>query len=139
MTLYMLDTNAASEIIRGNRAFDERLQVLSPGQWCISAVTRSEIRYGAALLPQAVRLHRLIDEFLRIAPTLAWDDRAADQHGVLRVELRMRGKPIGHFDEMIAAHALATGAVMVTDNVRHFSLIPGLVIDNWLRPAAGDH
>jgi len=139
MTLYMLDTNAASEIVRGNRAFDERLQALATGRWCISAITRSEIRYGAALLPQAVKLHRLVDEFLRIAPTLGWDARAAERHGLLRAELRMRGKPIGHFDEMIAAHALATDAVMVTDNVRHFSLVPGLVIDNWLRPSTGDH
>ena len=138
MTVYMLDTNAASEAMRGNPLFDMRLQQMEPGGWCISAVTRSEIRYGAALRPEAVRLHRIVEAFLRMAPTLAWDARAAETHGVLRADLRTRGAPIGDFDEMIAAHALSVGAVVVTDNVKHFARVPGLVIDNWLRPDSGN-
>lgn len=133
MTLYMLDTNAASEAMRGHPAFDARLQALTSGQWCISAVTRSEIRYGAARRPEAVRLHRLVNEFLDIAPVLPWDAKAADSHGVLRAQLKTQGLPIGDFDEMIAAHALALGAVVVTDNTRHFARVPGLVLENWLR------
>ena len=138
MTLYMLDTNAASESIRGHPAYDARLQALPPGQWCISAVTCSEIRYGVARRPEAVRLHRIVDEFLRIVPILPWDAKAANRHGVLRADLKARGTPIGDFDEMIAAHALAVGAVVVTDNTRHFARVSGLVLENWLRPAA-DH
>jgi len=138
MTLYMLDTNAASEALRGHPAFDARLQAVPPGQWCISAVTCSEIRYGVTKRPEAVRLHRLVDEFLRIVPILAWDAKAAHRHGALRADLKARGTPIGDFDEMIAAHALALGAVVVTDNTRHFARVPGLVIENWLRPS-GDH
>ena len=135
MTLYMLDTNAASEAMRGHPVFDEKLQALPPGQWCISAVTCSEIRYGVAKRPEAVRLHRIVDEFLRIVPILPWDAKAATRHGELRADLKARGMPIGDFDEMIAAHALALGAVVVTDNTRHFARVPGLVIENWLRPA----
>ncbi len=135
MTLYMLDTNAASEAMRGHPAFDARLQALPPGQWCIPAVTCSEIRCGVAKRPEAVRLHRMVDEFLRIVPILPWDTKAANKHGELRADLKARGKPIGDFDEMIAAHALAVGAVVVTDNTRHFSRVAGLVIENWLRPA----
>lgn len=131
----MLDTNAASEAMRGHPAFDSKLQVLPPGQWCISAVTCSEIRYGVAKRPEAVRLHRIVDEFLRIVPILSWDANAATRHGALRADLKARGTPIGDFDEMIAAHALALGAVVVTDNTRHFARVPGLVIENWLRPA----
>ncbi|MDM0113490.1 type II toxin-antitoxin system VapC family toxin [Variovorax sp. J22R133] len=138
MTLYMLDTNAASEAIRGHPAFDMRLQALAPGQWCISAITCSEIRFGVARRPEAVRLHQIVNEFLRIVPILPWDAEAANRHGALRADLKSRGKPIGDFDEMIAAHALATGAVVVTDNTRHFARVPGLVIENWLRPSA-DH
>ena|ERR1700741_5208362 len=137
MTLYMLDTNAASEAIRGHPAFDERLQALPAGQWCISAVTCSEIRYGVAKRPEAVRLHRIVEEFLRIAPILPWDAKAADCHGQLRADLKARGTPIGDFDEMIAAHARSLGAVIVTDNTQHFSRVPGLIIENWLRNAAG--
>ncbi len=135
MTLYMLDTNAASEAMRGHPAFDARLQALPPGQWCISAVTCSEIRYGVAKRPEAVRLHRMVDEFLRIVPILPWDTRAANKHGELRADLKACAAPIGDFDEMIAAHALAVGAVVVTDNTRHFSRVAGLVIENWRRPA----
>jgi tRNA(fMet)-specific endonuclease VapC len=137
MTLYMLDTNAASEAVRGHPEFDERLKSLPPGQWCISAVTCSEIRFGVAKKPEAVRLHRIVDEFLRIVPILPWDAKAANRHGELRADLQARRLPIGDFDEMIAAHALAVGAVVVTDNVRHFSRVPGLVLENWLRPGAG--
>ncbi|MCW8163626.1 type II toxin-antitoxin system VapC family toxin [Verminephrobacter aporrectodeae subsp. tuberculatae] len=133
MTRYMLDTNAASEAVRGHPAFDTRLQALAPGQWCISALTCSELRFGLAKKPAAVRLHRLVDEFLRIAPILPWDAKAANRHGELRANLQAQGLPIGDFDEMIAAHALAIGAVLVTDNVRHFSRVPGLMLENWLR------
>ncbi|MDQ0072514.1 tRNA(fMet)-specific endonuclease VapC [Variovorax boronicumulans] len=133
MTLYMLDTNAASEAIRGNPVFDARLQALTPGQWCISAVTCSELRFGIARRPEAVRLHRIVQEFLRIAPVLPWDLQAALRHGDLRAQLKAGGTPIGDFDEMIAAHALAVGAVIVTDNTKHFARVPGLVLDNWLR------
>ncbi len=131
--LYMLDTNAASEAIRGNPLFDARLQALAPGQWCVSAVTCSELRYGIARRPEAVRLARIVEAFLHITAILAWDARAANQHGQLRAYLRAQGSPIGDFDEMIAAHALALDAILVTDNVRHFERIPGLRIENWLR------
>lgn len=66
-------------------------------------------------------------------PILPWDAKAANRHGELRADLKARGKPIDDFDEMIAAHALTVGAVVVTDNTRHFSRVPGLVIENWLR------
>ncbi len=135
MTLYMLDTNAASEAMRGHPAIDGRLQALLPGQWCISAVTCSEVRYGVVRRPQAVRLHERVEAFLRVAAILPWDASAANRHGELRADLKMRGTPIGDFDEMIAAHALAIGAVVVTDNTKHFMRVPGLVIENWLRPA----
>lgn len=131
--LYMLDTNAASEAIRGNPLFDARLQALAPGQWCVGAVTCSELRYGIARRPEAVRLARIVEAFLHITAILPWDSRAANQHGQLRAYLRAQGSPIGDFDEMIAAHALALDAILVTDNVRHFERIPGLRIENWLR------
>ena len=138
MTLYMLDTDAASEALRGHPRVDARLRTLAPGQWCISAVTCSEMRYGVARRPEAVRLHKLVNEFLHIVPVLPWDAEAANRHGVLRADLRARGTPIGDFDEMIAAHALATGAVMVTDNTQQFKRVAGLVLENWIRQAA-DH
>ncbi len=135
--LYMLDTNAASEAIRGNPLFDARLQALAPGQWCVGAVTCSELRYGIARRPEAVRLARLVEAFLCTSPPSCpgtpGRPTSMVSYGQLRAYLRAQGSPIGDFDEMIAAHALALDAILVTDNVRHFERIPGLRIENWLR------
>jgi tRNA(fMet)-specific endonuclease VapC len=136
MALYMLDTNAVSAVMCGNPLMDERLLQLDPADWCISAVTHSEICYGLALRPEATTLIRAADAFLAVATTLAWDSAAAAGHGRLRAQLRQAGTPIGDFDEMIAAHALSVGAVLVTDNERHFRRIPGLPVENWIRSTA---
>lgn len=133
MTMYMLDTNIASAAVRGDMALDERLDRLSPAQWCISAITRAELRYGLALKPAAVRLASVVEAFLQSAVVVPWEAAAADAHGALRAELKRSGTPIGAYDEMIAAHALALGAVLVTDNVKHFERVPGLRWENWLR------
>ena len=130
---YMLDTNTASSAIRGAVGIDTRLAALDPTRWCISAVTRAELAYGVALRPDALRLARLVEAFLSAAVTLAWDDAAADRHGELRARLRLAGQPIGDLDEMIAAHALSARAVLVSDNVRHFSRVEGLRLEDWLR------
>lgn len=133
MALYMLDTHAVSAVMRGNPLMDERLLQLDPADWCISAVTHSEICYGLALRPEATTLVRVADAFLAVATTLAWDAAAAAAHGRLRAQLRQAGTPIGDFDEMIAAHALSIGAVLVTDNERHLRRISGLPVENWIR------
>ena len=133
MPLYMLDTNIASAAIRGTPRLDERLLWMDPSQWCVSAVTRAEMRYGIALKPGARRLAEMVEAFLRFTTTVPWDEAAADAHGRLRVQLRQRGTPIGTFDEMIAAHAVALDAVLVTDNTRHFELVDGLKLENWIR------
>lgn len=133
MTLYLLDTNAVSAALEGHAALDRRLGALSTSQWCISAITRSELRYGVARQRGATRLAEIVEAFLSTARTAPWDARAADIHGELRAELAAQGRRIGDFDEMIAAHALSLGATLVTDNLRHFARVPGLATQNWLR------
>ena len=105
----MLDTNIASAAIRGRPELDQMLLGLTPEQWCISAITRSELLYGLALRPKATTLARCVQAFLETARTLPWDETAADHHGQLRASLRLLGHPIGDFDEMIAGHALSLG------------------------------
>lgn len=127
----MLDTDTASAALRGTAGIDARLARLDPVQWCISVVTRSEMRYGVALKPQATKLAQYVEAFLQAAIAAPWDENAADEHGRLRASLRSSGTPIGDFDEMIAAHALSLGATLVTGNTRHFSRVAGLKIENW--------
>ncbi len=71
-------------------------------------------------------------QFLKIVRVLAWDADAADWYADIRYQLTNAGKPIGEMDMMIAAHALAVGAVLVTNNTRHFRRISGpLAFVNW--------
>jgi tRNA(fMet)-specific endonuclease VapC len=108
-----------------------RNRTLRANEWCISVVTYSELCFSPSLRPEATKLIRLVEGFLDIAITLAWSKQAAEIHGRLRADFRMRGTPIGDFDEMIAAHALAHNAVLVTGNVQHFERVAGLSIENW--------
>lgn len=131
--LYLLDTNTATAAMRGTAGLDSRLQRLQPDEWCISAVTNAEMRYGVALKPKAIQLERYVDAFLAVARTEPWDDACGEFHALLRAQLRAKNQVLGDFDEMIAAHALALGAVLVTDNLRHFKRVEGLRVENWIR------
>lgn len=128
----MLDTDTASYVIKGNAPrIDAHLRGLDLMQVCISAITRAELRYGARRLPRANRLSAEIEKFLSAVTTLPWDEVAADQFADVRADLERRGTPIGSMDTMIAAHAKAINATLVTNNVKHFRLVKGLTIENW--------
>lgn len=134
MARFMLDTDIATYIIRGNRpALDERIASVPTGELCISAVTRGELLYGIKLKVGADRLSRLVDQFLDRVSCLPWDAAAATQFAIAAVELNRAGTPIGSMDTMIAGHAIAVGSVLVTNNERHFSRVTGLRVENWTR------
>lgn len=131
-TLRLLDTNIVSYLIRGTMPdADTRLLAASAESIGISAVTRGELRFGVRRKAGAERLARVIDAFLIRVPTLDWNSEAADAYGELRADLERRGTPIGNLDTLIAAHALALDAVLVTANRRHFEPVRGLEIEDW--------
>jgi tRNA(fMet)-specific endonuclease VapC len=85
---YLLDTNIASYIIKGNNpAVDRRVVKVPVEQLAISAVTEGELRFGAARLPHATRLHALVEDFFLRVAVLAWDSDAARHYGQLRATL----------------------------------------------------
>ena len=129
----MLDTDIASYIIkRRSSSIDAKLSALDPAQVCISAVTKAELQYGLKQLPLDHKLHIQVRHFLKIIRVLAWDSEAADFYTDIRYGLKIAGEPIGEMDMMIAAHSLAVPAVLVTNNMRHFSRIRApLVLENW--------
>jgi tRNA(fMet)-specific endonuclease VapC len=129
--VYMLDTNASSAVMKNIAPIAGRLGNLPSSTWCISALTAAEHYYGLAKKPEAVRLAQLVDDFLAAATVLEWDHAAAKQLGAVRAALEREGQPIGSYDTLIAAHALARGLVLVTANVREFSRVPGLRVENW--------
>lgn len=135
MIRYLLDTDISSFFLKRRLPqLRERITAaMRRGEVGVSVITRAELRYGLALLPEARRLHHLVDEFLRNIPIFPWDNKAADQYAKLAATQKQRGQPIGILDTQIAAHAIAENLILVTNNERDFGRISGLKIDNWLQ------
>lgn len=131
--LHMLDTDIASYVIKGRSpAVEAKLMAIVPSMVCISAVTRAELMYGLKRLPAGHRLQLAVRQFLKIVRVLPWDAEAADYYADIRHQLVSTGQPIGEMDMMIAAHSLSAGAVLVTNNIRHYSRIEApLSLVNW--------
>lgn len=133
--LYLLDTDMCSYAVRGTSlALDHRLATAPPGTLAISAVTRAELMFGLEKRGNPRALVRLVHGFLDHVLVKPWDSNAADNFAALRARLERDGTPIGVFDTMIAGHALALGATLVTNNGRHFRKVKTLAIENWTGP-----
>ena len=104
---------------------------VSPKRLWFSAVTRGELLYGLKLKDGAHRLGQLVDQFLLRVQCLPWDEAAATHFASIAADLHKAGTQIGSMDAMIAGHAMATGAVLVTNNQRHFARVAGLTVENW--------
>jgi tRNA(fMet)-specific endonuclease VapC len=130
---YLLDTNTASYVIKGNfPRVREHLLKVPMAEVGISAVTEAELRFGVARKPEAVRLKTAVEEFLLRVEALPWDSEAAQQYAQVRANLERIGEPMGNLDMMIAAHALAAHVVLVThDHV--FRRIKRLKIEDWTK------
>ena len=131
MTLFMLGTDSVSFAIRGQGRVGARILEHRPSELCVSSITVAELRYGAHRRKSA-KLDQSINSFLSNVAVLPFDEECADRFGELANELAKRGTPIGDFDVLIAAHAIAARATLVTNNVKHFALIRGLKVENWL-------
>jgi tRNA(fMet)-specific endonuclease VapC len=129
----MLDTDTASYIIKGRApAIEAKLADTDPSLLCISVMTRAELLYGLQRLPPVHRLHAGVRQFMKIVRTLPWDAEAADFYAEIRHQLARTGQLIGEMDMMIAAHSVATAAVLVTNNIRHYERIQApLILENW--------
>jgi tRNA(fMet)-specific endonuclease VapC len=130
---YLLDTNTASYIIKGNiPAVRRRLVTIPMAQIAISAVTEGELRYGVARFPHATRLKTIVEEFLLRVAIHPWDSEAAQHYGHLRATLARDGQLMGSLDMMIAAHGLALGFVLVS-NDHAFARIKKLRVEDWTK------
>lgn len=129
----MLDTNMVSYIVKGRSpAARTRLLGLKTNEiCCISAISEGEIRYGLEKRPEALALKKLTEMFLASIRIMPWGGDEAQAYGVLRAKLEATGRTLGHMDMLIAAHAISTGAVLVT-NDRAFAQAEGLRgVVNW--------
>ena len=126
----MLDTDTVSFALRGHGQVATRLLDHRPSEICISSITLGELRFGAARR-RSRKLHRLIDTFIGAIAVLPFDQAAGDRFGPVAASLAAKGTPIGGFDTLIAAHALAADLTLITNNTKHFDRVDGLRTDNW--------
>ena len=132
MTRYMLDTNIVSDLIRNPQGkVAKRIAKLGEDNICISIIVAAELRYGCAK-SGSKRLLKAVEDLLGEMNVLPFDVPADTEYGGIRAELEAAGKPIGGNDLLIAAHAYATGATIVTANSDEFKRIRGLNVKNWL-------
>jgi tRNA(fMet)-specific endonuclease VapC len=128
---YLLDSNAISVWAkRGSPAFLTRLLQVSPANLCISSVVEMELLFGIELKPQFSYVREL-QTLLKQLPVVAFESADAMQAAKLRAALQRTGKPIGPYDGLIAATALARDMILVTNNTREFSRVIDLMVEDW--------
>ncbi|WP_419804742.1 type II toxin-antitoxin system VapC family toxin [Terriglobus sp.] len=131
--LYLLDTNMAAYIVSG-RSQAAQQAYLDAGlrsRIAISAVTEGEIRFGLAKRPEAFRTRLFTEQFLGKVHSLPWDSPVAQTYGTLRASLTAVGQTLSPLDLMIAAHALALSATLVTHDQAFHRLAPMLSVVDW--------
>lgn len=133
MTAFLLDTNIVSDLIRHPQGpVAAWIAEVGEDKVATSIIVAAELRFGAERRGSA-RLTDQMNAVLRLLPVLPLDTDADARYGELRADLERRGLPIGGNDMLIAAHALALGMTVVTDNTREFERVAGLPIENCLR------
>ena len=130
--LYILDTNACIGIIKNTPVLlRHRLFQLDVSQVAISAITLYELEYGVCHSQQVARNRANLDAFLQYIQILEWKEDQSREAALVRCELAKLGKPIGHYDTLIAAHARSLKATIVNHNVGEFGRVDKLLIEDW--------
>jgi tRNA(fMet)-specific endonuclease VapC len=128
----MLDTNIISDLIRNPQGkAAKRIAKVGEDNICTSIIVAAELRYGCAK-SGSTRWLKAVEDLLGEIDVLPFDVPADTEYGGIRAELEAAGKLIGGNDLLIAAHACATGATIVTANTDEFKRIRGLNVENWL-------
>ena len=130
--LYLLDTNIVSDLVRHpSGEITERIAEVGETRICTSIVVASELRFGAEK-NGSLRLKQQVDRILEVIAVLPLESPIEFHYAEIRTYLEREGIPIGANDLLIAAHGLALNLTVVTANVREFSRVPSLVVENWL-------
>ncbi len=131
---YLLDTNICIYLINRRPLHEAVLRHMDGmlyGDILLSSVTIAELRYGVAKSAKPEQNREKFEGFIERFDIVDFDDAAAAAYGNIRAGLEIAGTPIGPLDTMIAAHAVSLQCALVTNNVREFERVPGLLIENW--------
>jgi tRNA(fMet)-specific endonuclease VapC len=136
--VFLLDTNTCIRVLNGSSApVAARLQATSPSEVRLSAIVKAELVYGARKSARVDENLRVLRRFFAPFVSLPFDDRCAEEAGLIRLDLERSGRPVGPNDLLIAATARAYDLVVVTHNTREFGRVSGLRIEDW--EAAGSN
>lgn len=127
----MLDTNMCIFVMTGRAAAAAARFEAEADHLCASSVTLAELCYGVEKSAARSRNQEALTAFRARLDIVDFDGAAAESYGALRVKLERAGNVIGPYDMMIAAHALARGLVVVTNNRREFDRVEGLSVEDW--------
>ncbi len=129
---YLLDTNVLSAVVKRPRSeLARRIAAMNRGEYCTSIVVACELRYGVRK-KGSQSLAAKVEQLLASIDVLPLEVEVDHHYAEMRVALEHIGQPIGHNDLFIAAHTRALGLTLVTDNIREFSRVPSLAVENWL-------
>ncbi len=130
--MYLLDTNVCINFLNGTSpAVTQHFQDYSPSEIAVCSIVKAELLFGARNSLRVDANLQVLKMFFAPLQSLAFDDRCADEYGLIRSDLKIQGRLIGPNDMLIAAVARANDAVLVTHNTREFSRISGLRLDDW--------
>lgn len=134
MLKYLLDTNIVIYTMKNRPTQVKRCFEKHPGQMGISTVTLGELVFGAEHSQQAERNLADIEALAARLSVIPFEIKAAYHFGQIRAALYSAGRPIGPYDMMIAGQARALGLILVTNNIKEFERVPGLLLEDWSRP-----
>lgn len=130
----MVDTSICVAVLRSRSRAVALRWTQNEKLVCVSSIVASELYFGAMKSASPNKNFALLDALLHHVPILPFGASAAARYGVIRADLEQRGQPIGPLDTLIAAHALAEGMTLVTNNRREFDRVAALTVENWFAP-----
>ena len=130
--LYMLDTNTASYIIKGEPAsVKEHLLNVPMSDICISAITEAELLRGVEKKSGSIQLRQIVEEFIIRVDVLPWDSKVAKSYAELRTACEKEGKSLGAMDMLIAAHSVAADAILISNDRAFYNVQHLLNLQDW--------
>jgi len=130
---YALDTDTCIHALKGRHpALVAKIDRIRTGRIVVCSVVIGELRYGIARSRRPADGTSRLDALLSVVRSVALDDSTAVAYGAIRADLECKGTTLGNNDLWIAAHARASGLILVTHNIREFSRVPGLKIEDWV-------
>ena len=131
--MYLIDTDICIYLITNRDAgLRAKVESFAPYEISVSAVTVAELEFGVAKSARVQQNRMALRNFLSAFEIIPFDDRDAEQFGLIRAFLQRKGTPIGPYDLQIASQGLARGWPVVTNNEDEYRRVPGLVAENWV-------